>query len=267
MAFDVTARLGSRFEVRAVQVGDRIDIKGIDPRLTPHLPVTIEVGTTGLAVLVRAGAVVLFNVDPIAQERFISDLGARVQGRTKTQETERANVRTGEADTVEPDAIVLKDITIEKLQVIAEILGKSVVLAHYETDIQEAFTSIEPMAVHMKQNPGRLPWNQKDLVKTIAEAMLAEHSLVARAELLEKPELLWESRDLDRLYKRLEDEYELRERYLAMDTKLAVVSKAAQTMLDLANAKRTLRVEWYIVLLIVFEILLGLGELAYKHLL
>jgi uncharacterized Rmd1/YagE family protein len=96
--------------------------------------------------------------------------------------------------------------------------------------------------------------------------MLAEHSLVARAELLEKPDLLWESGELDRLYKRLEDEYELRERYLAMDTKLAVISKTAQTMLELAQARRSLKVELYIVALIVFEVVLGLFELAAKHL-
>jgi len=265
MALDITGRLGTRFDVRAIHVGERIDIKGIDPRLTPHLPVTIEVGTSGLAVLVRAGAVVLFNVDPIAQERFIADLGVRVQGRTEKQESERAVVRQGDADAVEPDAIVMKEITIEKLQVFAEILGKSVVLSHYETEIAEAFTAIEPLAKQMKNSPTRLPWKQKDLVRTIGEAMLAEHSLVARAELLEKPDLLWDNSELDRLYGRLEDEYELRERYLALDTKLGVISKAAQTMLELHNSKRSLKVEYYIVGLIVFEVVLGVGELISKH--
>jgi len=265
MAYDVTARLGSRFEVRAVHVGDRIDIKGIEPRLSPHLPVTVEVGSTGLAVIVRAGAVVLFNVDPIAQERFIADLGTRVQGLTQRQEVERVVIRTGEIDAVEPDALVMREITLERIQVLAEILGKSVVLSHYEIDIADAFTAIEPMAVQMKNTPGRLPWKQKDLVRTIGEAMLAEHSLVARAELLEKPDVLWDNSDLDRLYGRLEDEYELRERYLALDTKLGVISKAAQTMLDLAQAKRSIKVEYYIVALIVFEVVLAVGELVAKH--
>lgn len=266
MPSDVTARLGTRFEVRAIHVGDRIDIKGIDPRLTPHLPVTIEVGATGLAVLVRAGAVVLFNVDPMAQERFIADLGARVVGRTEHQEVERTIVRQGDVDAVEPDALVMREITIERLQVVAEILGKSVVLGHYETEIAEAFTAIEPLAIQMKTTPGKLPWKQKDLVRTIGEAMLAEHSLVARAELLEKPDLLWDNGELDRMYGRLEDEYELRERYLALDTKLGVISKAAQTMLELAQTKRSLHVEYYIVGLIVFEVVLGIYELAAKHL-
>jgi uncharacterized Rmd1/YagE family protein len=79
---------------------------------------------------------------------------------------------------------VVRELTIERLQVIAEILGKSVVLARYELGIAEAFTSIEPMALQMKTQSGRLPWKQRDLVKTIGDAMLVEHQLVDRAELL-----------------------------------------------------------------------------------
>lgn len=261
MPYDVQARLGARFEVRAVHVGERLDVKGIEPRLSPQLPVMIEVGSSGLAVLVRAGAVVVFNVDPIQQERFIADLGARVHGRVERQETERAVIRAGDADSVEPEAIVLRELTIERLQVIAEILGKSVVLARYELDIAQVFTSIEPMALQMKTQPARLPWKQRDLVRTIGEAMLVEHQLVDRAELLEKPDLLWENAELDRLYTRLEDEYELRERYLTLDTKIGVVSRAAQTMLDLSQTKRSLHVEWYIVFLILFEIVLAIFEM------
>ncbi|MBC7973849.1 MAG: RMD1 family protein, partial [Myxococcales bacterium] len=80
--------------------------------------------------------------------------------------------------------------------------------------------------------------------------------------ILEKPDLLWDQPELDRLYARLEDEYELRERVLALERKLEVVSRAAQTMLDLHQAKRSLHVEYYIVVLIAFEIALALFELA-----
>lgn len=261
MAYDVQARLGARFEVRAVHVGERLDVKSIEPRLSPVLPVMIEVGSSGIAVLLRAGAVVVFNVDPIQQERLVADLGSRVQGRVERQETERAMVRLGDADAVEPDAIMLHELTLDRLQVIAEILGKSVLLARYELDIAEAFTAIEPMALQMKTQPGRLPWKQRDLVRTIGNAMLVEHELVDRAELLEKPDLLWENSELDRLYTRLEDEYELRERYLTLDTKIGVVSRAAQTMLELAQTKRSLHVEYYIVFLILFEIVLAMFEM------
>lgn len=127
MRYDVQGRLGARFEVRASHVGERLDAKGIEPRLGPQLPVAIEVGSAGIAVLLRAGAVVLFKVDPIQQERFIADLGARIQGRAARQEIERVVVRSGDTDAIEPDGIVVRELSIERLQVIGEILGKSVV--------------------------------------------------------------------------------------------------------------------------------------------
>lgn len=261
MASDALSRLGNRFEVRAVHVGERIDVKGVDPRLSPQLPVMIEVAPSGYAVLLRAGAVVLFGVDPIQQERFISDLGARVQGRYQRIETERATVRLGDADGIEPDAILVKDLSIEKLQVIAVILGKSVILARYEMDIADVFNKIEPLAQQMSTSRRRLPWKQGDLVRMIGQAMLVEQELVGRAEMLEKPDLLWDRPDLDRFYARLEDEYEIRERQAALDVKLGVVTRAAQTMLDLSQAKRSLNVEYYIVALILFELLLAVYQL------
>jgi uncharacterized Rmd1/YagE family protein len=261
MASDVLTRLGAGFEARAVHIGERIDVKGIDPRLSPSLPVIIEVAPSGYAVLLRAGAVVLFGVDPIQQERFLADLGQRVQGRFQRLELERATLRTGDADGIEPDAIIVKDVTIERLQIVAEILAKSVVLARYETDINDVFSKIEPLAQQMSTSARRLPWKQADLIRTIGQAMLVEQELVGRAETLEKPDLLWDRPDLDRFYARLEDEYEIKERQKALDVKLEVVTRAAQTMLELSQANRSLKVEYYILGLIVFEVALAIFQL------
>ena len=77
--------------------------------------------------------------------------------------------------------------------------------------------------------------------------MLVEQELVGRAEILEKPDLLWDRPDLDRLYARLEDEYEIRERQSALDVKLGVVTRAAQhDARAVARRKRSLNVEYYI---------------------
>jgi uncharacterized Rmd1/YagE family protein len=260
-ASDVLTRLGARFEVRAILVGQRIDIRGVEPRLSPQLPVVIEVAPSGCAVLLRAGAVVLFGVDPIQQERFITDLGPRVSEPRKQSESERATIRIGDADAVEPDALVLKTVTVDRLQVIAEILGKSVVLARHELEIAKTFDAIEPMANQMMGSTARVPFRQRELVRHIGASILVEHQLVGAAEVLEKPDILWENPDLDRLYARLEDEYELRERYLALERKLGVVSSASRTMLELHQTKRSLNVEYYIVVLIVIEVALALYQL------
>jgi uncharacterized Rmd1/YagE family protein len=261
MPDDLAAHLGTRFEVRAIHVGERIDVRGLEQRLSAQQPIVLEVGSAGYAVLLRAGAIVLFGVDQLQQERVLADLAPRISDPYKKLESERALVRVGESDGVEPDALTVKELTVDRLQVIAEILGKSVILARYELVIAEVFASIEPLAHEMRSAPRRLPWKQRDLQRYIGEAMLVEQALVGRAEVLEKPDLLWDNPTLDRMYGRLEDEYELRERHLALDTKLAVVSRSAQTLLDLSQAKRSLNVEYYIVALIFFEIVIAVVQL------
>jgi uncharacterized Rmd1/YagE family protein len=75
--------------------------------------------------------------------------------------------------------------------------------------------------------------------------------MVGRVETSEKPELLWEHPELE--YLRLADEYDLRDR----DRKLDVISRTVETLLSLVQTRSSLRVEWYIVLLIIAELLLA----------
>ncbi len=261
-ASEILGRLGTRVEVRAVLVGERLDIRGLEPRLVQSLPVVVEVATTGCAVLLRAGAVVFFGVDPLQQERFLADLKSRIIDPHPTQEVERATVRVAESDGVDQDALLVREVSIDRLQVIAEILGKSVILARHESEIADAFNAIEPFAMQLGGARPNLPWRQRDLVRHIGRSMLVEHQLVGSAELLEKPDLLWDVPELDRLYTRLGDEYELRERHLVLERKLAVVSSTARTMLELHQTRRSLHVEYYIVGLIVLEIGLAIIQLA-----
>ena len=83
-------------------------------------------------------------------------------------------------------------------------------------------------------------------------------------QLTEKPEITWDRPDLDRLYERLAREYELAERDRALTRKLDLVASTAGTYLDLIHTRQNLRLELYIVLLIVFEILFTLGERAFE---
>ena len=59
----------------------------------------------------------------------------------------------------------------------------------------------------------------------------------------------------------MEDEFEIRERHAALQRKFELVSRTAQTALEVLRNRQNLRVEWYIVILIVVEILLTLYQL------
>jgi uncharacterized Rmd1/YagE family protein len=70
-----------------------------------------------------------------------------------------------------------------------------------------------------------------------------------------KSRTLWDRPDLERLYARLEDEYELRERVDTLNRKLAVVAETADTLADIIDTRRSLRLELIVVVLIAFEII------------
>ena len=59
----------------------------------------------------------------------------------------------------------------------------------------------------------------------------------------------------------MEDEIELGERAKILDRKLELISRTVSTTLDLLQTQRGLRVEWYILVLIVFEICLSIYDL------
>ncbi|MGH8589703.1 MAG: hypothetical protein ACREXX_10350 [Gammaproteobacteria bacterium] len=50
----------------------------------------------------------------------------------------------------------------------------------------------------------------------------------------------------------------------ALHRKLEVIGQTVETVLDLLQSRRSLRVEWYIVILIVAEIFLSLYEMFWR---
>ncbi|MCL4800801.1 MAG: RMD1 family protein [Burkholderiales bacterium] len=251
------------FRARAVLLGERIDLRGWQPeqRLADS-PRAVPLEGGGIAILFRYGVVVFFDVDVQRQQVFLESLQPVVAGWRTPTESEEVEVRVepGAREGVSGPAVVLGEATVERLQVIADILSKSVLLGAYESQMAGAFDRVEPFAVELRRT-GRIGAGADELVKHTGATLLAEHLMVGRAAVGEKPELLWERPDLEPLFVRLEDEFEIRERLAMLERKLGVVSSTAQAVLQLLQNRRSLRLELYIVLLIVAEILLTLYEL------
>jgi uncharacterized Rmd1/YagE family protein len=253
----------STVTARAILLGERIDLKGLEAgqRLATN-PLVISVARDQFAVLFRYGAVVLFGVSPLQEVTFLSQLLPLVGQPHAERETEDARLRidaSAEA-LVTGGEIVLPQATLERLQVVADVLAKSVVLGYYEASLAKVFDAVEPFALGLRHG-GRLDSGGRDLLRYIGETLLIQHKMVGRVEVGEKPDVLWEMPELNRLFARLEDEYELQERRLAIERKLALISGTVETLVDLLQNKRALRVEWYIVALIVIEIFLTLYQL------
>lgn len=251
-----------RLRMRALFVGQRLELRAFEQGQRVALtPLVVTAGAAGYAILFRYGVAVVVGLSTMEEVNFTEDLKRFIIEPFDKIESEEIDVvrDDGGFEGIQQATIHLREFSVERLQLVADVLAKSVVLSYYEASIAASFDRIEPLAANL-QRFGRGGRKARELLRHIGHTLSIQGKMVGRVEVEEKPELLWEYPELERLYLRLENEYELRERHLALERKLELISRTAETLLGLLQSKRTLHVEWYIVGLILFEIMLSLYE-------
>ncbi|MBY9063630.1 RMD1 family protein [Sphingomonas yunnanensis] len=251
---------GDQIDMRAHLLGTRIDMRALAGFGDPEL---VELGGS-CAFVFRYGAVVLVGATSEEEARILAQVAPHaVDPPTSPEiETARVELRDDGDETVSADGrIRLREATPERLLLAATVLARSVVLARDEMRIEDAFDRIEPLLVDMREH-GRAHLPIRQIMRQIGSVLSAQHRVVGRARIGEKPDLLWEHPELDRLYGRLEAEYELGDRTRTIERKLEMLGDSAEWLLDLVQDKRSLRLELSVVALIAFEVAIGLYEIA-----
>ncbi|HEY8380660.1 MAG TPA: RMD1 family protein [Microvirga sp.] len=249
----------TRITARALLIGDRLDISGLERSdVLSTNPLAFRVGQDGFVALFRYGVAVLIGLSPLEEDDVIRSLRQRIVGEFARHEEETAiiEISPDKDDQIPPGGpIYLKRLSTERLVVISDALSKSASLARDERETAAVFDVMEPFARHLAER-GRRLGGRREILKHVGNALLVRQRVSGRVAVEEKPDALWDRPDLERLYARLEDEYELRERAKALHRKLEVIGDTAQTLTDLIDTERSLRLEFIIVLLILFEIVI-----------
>jgi uncharacterized Rmd1/YagE family protein len=250
----------------ALQVGDRINTASFEGQILSSAPLAVRVGEHSVAVLFRYGVVVLIGLSAEEESNFLERLQSRIFGRITPPEEERANIQIAkEAEEPIPGGpILVKELSVERLLLVSDALAKSVVLGHDEREVANVFDTIEPFAYELAKF-GKTSRNRTNLLKLMGNALLVQHRVSGRVAVGEKPDVLWDRPDLERLYARLQDEYELGERVETLNRKLAVISDTASTLSDIIDTKRSLRLEIIVVFLIAFEIVITFYEIYIRN--
>jgi uncharacterized Rmd1/YagE family protein len=249
---------------RALLLGERIDVAGLERSdLISTTPLAFRVGGEGYAVLFRYGAVVLIGLSVIEEDELMRGLKPRIASAYARPEDESVTIEIGPErdDQIAPGGpIWMRDLSPPRLLVIADALAKNVALSRDEREVAKVIEVVEPFAGTLAST-GRSRSNRREILRTIGQALLANHRISGRLEIEEKPDILWDHPELDRLYARLADEYELKERALGLARKLSVISETARALSDIIDTERSVRLEMIIVALIVVEILVTLYDL------
>ncbi len=249
--------------VRAYIVGERIAVKALEglPMLATN-PLIVRAGASGCAVLLRYGVVVTFDLSVAEEADLLASLQPHIRERLTSTSAETLAIAfcPQVKERLEGNLLWLQECSAERLQIVAEALGKSVVLEYYETEVSSLFEQIKPFTTAI-QGKNLRPPKEKELLSYIGGTLLIQQKMLGIVEVGEKPDPIWDYPELDRLYVRLANEYELRERLVSLEQKLDLISKTVETSLGVMQRDSSHRVEWYIVILIVAEIVLSIYDL------
>ena len=254
--------------VRALQLGERLDIKGLEREdAFSSDPLAFRTSTGGSVMLFKSGAAVFVGLTPIEEDDLIRGLGERIIAPLDEREIETAQlvIKPGDDELLSSSgALQLKTADPDRLLLVAEVLAVAVALSHDERRIAKAFEKIEPVAATLIQR--KLPHGpQSALLEQIGEALLIQQRMATRVDLDEKPDVLWDHPELERFWAKLVDEYDLPQRARAIDRKLVVIRETADTIVDLISTRTSHKLEWYVIALISLEIALSLYDRFWRH--
>ena len=249
---------GERLIVHARYLGTRIDTRG----LAADIVLGQLASAAGLTFAFRYGVAVTFCTRAETIPALDLALLAHVQEPAEHQEIETATVliTDGGKERVDDDGIIqLADDEEPRLLLVATVLAHSVMLSRDEILVSEVFDSSGPLVADLQVN-GKARLSIPAVMRMVGRVLAARHRVMGTAQAGERPDLLWDHPDLDRLYTRLEAEYELGERAEVLERKFGALGDFTEVLLEIAQDKRAVRLEVAVIALIAFEVLLSVGK-------
>jgi uncharacterized Rmd1/YagE family protein len=147
------------------------------------------------------------------------------------------------------------------LDILATVLSKSVALEKVEKDLNTLLDEFERIVDFLEQ--GILNISDEKIAKMSARILGFKFDTISYIMLLDKPDITWENQDAEVLYMQLSQFYELKERYEKIQAKTETLMDITQVLGALTQQKRGNKLEWLVIILIGFEIILTLVEFIF----
>lgn len=253
----------AKYNVEALYAGESIDLKKIQEGLKQYNflnrdhPLALRVLKDQYLVLTKFGVVIFWNIAEKFKQQLLKEISPYVKSKKPTYfYQEKTKVLAGMGtERVLFNRIYLDEISVEKIKIISFVLSQSVALNRYEEEIETNLVGLEAIMSKLKTE-GRVFPKEKELLKRIGDIFLVKQTAVTHLSLFDKPDDVWESPELEKLYNRLNTELELQDRFDVLDEKMDFLSENTRMLMDFISQKRGNFLEVVVIWLIVVEIIL-----------
>jgi uncharacterized Rmd1/YagE family protein len=225
-----------------------------------HQQLSYPAAAGGTVFIYSFGAVVFLDMGQAGREGELLRLRRSAVAKGDTQViSEEFTVREGESSRpdVQEGVLVVDALTAERASMVALTVAQSAAMEYYEGIVDQMVADTNRFAETLER-AGNISIYTGKLHRFIGASITTRSEVLSVLHLLDKPDVVWDDPGAERIYEELRSEFDLVDRYQALEFKLTSVQDALSLVTDVARDRRLVLLETSIVVLIVFEIILSL---------
>lgn len=216
----------------------------------------------GTVFIYPFGAIVFRDVSKARREAELERLRRARPGLTDAAANEEMTVceDSGQKPDVAGGTLTLDRLTPERASVVALTIAQSAAMEYYERIVDEMSIRTDRIVQRLEAR-GTVSLRTRPLHRFIGAATSTRNEVINILHLLDKPDEAWDDPGMDRIYDELKAEFDLGDRYGALEAKLRSVQESLGLVLDVARDRRIVLLETTVVLLILLELIVALTHL------
>lgn len=148
------------------------------------------------------------------------------------------------------------------LDIISIVLAKSTSLRKVETDINKLLDSIEDIINYLDK--GKFNMSDREISKTSAKVLRFKYNTISYLMLLDKPKSTWDNEDIENFFMQIISLFDITDRYNKISNKTEILQDITEVFSSLTHEKKGTRLELWVIVLILFELIISLIQFFTK---
>jgi uncharacterized Rmd1/YagE family protein len=130
-------------------------------------------------------------------------------------------------------------------------------LIQFENAIESSIKTNSNIPIHLA-NSGKINLTRKDTAKKIGELFIVKSMINLHYDLLDTPEFFWDYPEYELYYQKVTNYLDIKARVDVLNKKVEVIHELLDMLGHEQNHKYSSFLEWIIILLILFEIIMNI---------
>ena len=221
--------------------------------------IIVELAKNEQIILFKYGVYISWNVS-YENLKFFSDFMKPYEvDSLDTPLIEEFIYQDGEEFKIHFDTITLnEDSELAKIS-IAHSLAQNIKLDQFEKQVQDTIELNSNIPTKLSKS-GKIGLSKKELSKKIGELFLVKSKINLHYDLLDTPEFFWDYPEYESYYERMIKYLDIEPRVEVLNKKVEIIQELLDVISHEQNHAYSSFLEWIIIILIAFEIIMNLAE-------